>query len=655
MKLSNSIPENISAKQEYKKEQMQLNHQPSFKGAGLGGALNMFGNTMQGIENGGFLVSFLIQDALGMTAPRVGAAFLRDKEVTGEYNMQEGFEVLGREGLTGPCMMAVAPIMFALSAKFGKSTNINSQLIKRYGNSLKEILSKPGFDRSILNNAEKFKQEFYASNVRNILENTLGKEYVKDQSIINILKQISKYEKIPTDATLPKNWLGQPSKSKYRQQCLNEITEHINNLKYSTSSELDMLNKVKIGSKDLDEIRAFSTSDAIEAMIKYSDDAITLNKNLDKLDEAMAESIRDKSLAKRFITNVSTIAATLGVLSVLPKLYIRSSISPGARTAMQLKNNEANKDKQNSNQEVSFKAGKPKMSWLEKLGKKLSKFLDKEFVANELEYNGHNFTNTLMAGLSIFGLLTPRGLKAYNRAQVDENGKKDLSEIYEILIRDLSSSLAVVFAVPMLTRAAVTSYEDKSGFVLMQKDRSKSKWASYLDLLNPYSKAHVLKNSEINALYNNINSKDKMLNFCNYINNNGGDLEKIISKSEHVNTVFNENTMKLSELAHLSKKEKNQKILSFFESLGRDGKLDKKSVDSMITKLMKGGSKPNANKILGFARGLNSVPGIITTFLISPYILGWFIPRLTYANTRRMHEKAENERQQKAQNIDKAV
>ena len=322
---------------------------------------------------------------------------------------------------------------------------------------------------------------------------------------------------------------------------------------------------------------------------------------------------------------------------------------------IKLKNNEANKDKQNSNQEVSFKAGKPKMSWLEKLGKKLSKFLDKEFVANELEYNGHNFTNTLMAGLSIFGLLTPRGLKAYNRAQVDENGKKDLSEIYEILIRDLSSSLAVVFAVPMLTRAAVTSYEDKSGFVLMQKDRSKSKWASYLDLLNPYSKAHVLKNSEINALYNNINSKDKMLNFCNYINNNGGDLEKIISKSEHVNTVFNENTMKLSELAHLSKKEKNQKILSFFESLGRDGKLDKKSVDSMITKLMKGGSKPNANKILGFARGLNSVPGIITTFLISPYILGWFIPRLTYANTRRMHEKAENERQQKAQNIDKAV
>ncbi len=50
-------------------------------------------------------------------------------------------------------------------------------------------------------------------------------------------------------------------------------------------------------------------------------------------------------------------------------------------------------------------------------------------------------------------------MKAYNRAQVDDNGKKDMTEIYEILIRDVSSSLAVVFAVPMLTRAFVSSYE----------------------------------------------------------------------------------------------------------------------------------------------------------------------------------------------------
>ena len=89
---------------------------PNFK-AGIGDiALNAAGNSMQWIQDKGFLASFLIQDTLGMTVPRSAAGFLRDKEITGEYNMQEGFEVIGREGLTGPCMMAVAPIMMGLAA-----------------------------------------------------------------------------------------------------------------------------------------------------------------------------------------------------------------------------------------------------------------------------------------------------------------------------------------------------------------------------------------------------------------------------------------------------------------------------------------------------------------------------------------------------------
>ena len=112
--------------------------QPSFKAGPLDGSLVLAGGLMQWIQDQGFLASFLIQDLLGMTAPRVGAAFLRDKEVTGKYNIQEGFEVLGREGLTGPCMMAVAPLMLWGAARFGKSTSVNSQLIKRFGNSLKD-------------------------------------------------------------------------------------------------------------------------------------------------------------------------------------------------------------------------------------------------------------------------------------------------------------------------------------------------------------------------------------------------------------------------------------------------------------------------------------------------------------------------------------
>ena len=67
---------------------------PNFKS---GGFLGMAANVMQGIENQGYLASFLIQDGLGMTAPRVWTGFNRDKEITGKWNVQEGFEVLGRE------------------------------------------------------------------------------------------------------------------------------------------------------------------------------------------------------------------------------------------------------------------------------------------------------------------------------------------------------------------------------------------------------------------------------------------------------------------------------------------------------------------------------------------------------------------------------
>lgn len=600
--------------------------QPAFKSA-MTPVLSASGGIMQSIENGGFLVSFIIQDFLGMTIPRTIVGFRRDKDKTGHYNKQEGFEVLGREGLTGPCMMAVAPLCLLVAAKCaGKSTSVNTELIKKFGNSLKEVLAKPEFDKNLLKAPEKFKQEFYKTNIEKILIDTVGKENATKESVEYIMKQLQNMEKIPADVKL-KRFRG---KSKYKSECMDNIVNYINEIKLKTSSDLDMLCKVKFGSDKLNDKKTFATKDAFDAMIKYTDDAIVANKNIDKLNELEAEKFKNKSLAKRIITNVSMIFTTLGVLSVLPKIYARSNVAPGARNNVQ--NNAEQKEQSN----VSFK-GKGKSSLLEKLGKLIGKNKS-DFVSSELEYNGHNFTNTLMAGLSIFGLLVPRGLRAYNRAQTDETtGKKDLTELWEILIRDVTSSLAVVFAVPMGTRAAVTAYENKSGFVLMQKNRDMSKKKTILDLLNPYSKAHVMTNAEITALYDNINSKAKMLNFCKYIDKNGGDLQKIISKSENASSVFNKSTMELSSLKGLKKADKNKKIIEFFE------KFDKP--DSVIKNLMKGAGAGKKNKILAFARGLNSVPGLLTTIFISPYLLGCFIPKLTYKNTRRIHEKQDRERE----------
>lgn len=616
--------------------QKETNTSPAFRG-GVDSFLNKSGWLMNKIENGGFLALFLIQDFLGMTVPRTCAGFLRDKEVTGEYNIQEGFEVLGREGLTGPCMMAVAPLSLYLASKsMGQSVGVNSELIKRYGNSLKEMVSSPEFNKELLNDASKFKSEFYKKNIENILKQTLGEQSKEEleASVEYIMKQLENYENIPKDAKL-KKFMG---KSQYRAECLENINSHINNLKYTKHTDLDMLQKVKFGVYGEKDVKVFDSKRAFEGLVKYSNDAIKFNKALDKLDGTVAESLKHNALGKRVLINAGMIAATLGVLSVLPKLYLRSNTAPGARKK---------DDVQNSSENVSFKGKDGGV--VNKLGKILDKN-KKAFVSSELEYNGHNFTNTLMAGLSLFGLITPRCMRAYSRAQVDEKtGKKDLTELWEIIIRDVFSSLSVVFAVPMMTRALVTSYEKNSGYVLMHKDRTKDGFKTVLDLFNPYSKAHVLSNAEITALYDNVNTKEKMVNFCKYIDKNGGNLQKILSKSDSARKLFNEKTQTLESIKQMGKEKGNKAIISFMENIEQQAEklgknTDKESVNKLISKLMRYASKGSNSKITAAARGLNSLPGLLTTLFISPYILGWFIPRLTYRNTRRIHAKEDKER-----------
>ena len=122
--------------------------------------LNGSGTLMSTIDNQGYVLSFLIQDGLGMTFPRVVTGFFRDKETTGHYNPKEALEVFLREAITGPYMMAVAPAMLFLAGKFCKSTNTNTRLIKIMGENLKSMIKDPAFDKNIMKNSQDFKNKF---------------------------------------------------------------------------------------------------------------------------------------------------------------------------------------------------------------------------------------------------------------------------------------------------------------------------------------------------------------------------------------------------------------------------------------------------------------------------------------------------------------
>ena len=139
-------------------------------------------------------------------------------------------------------------------------------------------------------------------------------------------------------------------------------------------------------------------------------------------------------------------------------------------------------------------------------------------------------------------------------------------------------------------------------------------------------------------------TKDKLMNFANFVDKNGGDLEKILSKSEFKNEMFNDKTFTLDSIKSLAKKDKNKKIIEMFEKFEVT---DSKAVNETISKLMKGAGDIKKNKIASVARGFNSMPGLISTFVISPVLLGVLIPKLTYFNTKKAHMKMAAEKENK--------
>ena len=616
----------------YKDSKQKLSHKnqqngaynPSFKSIGMSSVLDLSSFMMQWIESKGYLVSFLIQDGLGMTAPRVWTGFHRDKEITGEYNVQEGLEVLGREGITGPYIIGVAPAILALTGKFCKSTNTNTRLIKRLGANLKEMISKPEFDKSIKNDAQKFKNEFYKYNLSKIYKDTVPNDTKSEETINYLVAEFEKYNSKDKKAS---------------KEALNNIVEKINNKMVENSDSLYSINKVYVGTDSTKT--AFSSGEVIRALKDFGEDAIANNSAASSIDASAVDNIKNNFAAKRLLTNIANIVVTLGGLSILPKLYAPSDVAPGAKTMAHLQHKDGNNNTKDASN-PSFKGkGINTDGFFAKFGKLITKYTP-EKLHELLEYTGYNFSKTTFALLATLGLLLPRGKRAWDRAQIDENGKRDMTEINEILLRDTVSSLSVVFAVPLLTKMMVRSYEDKLGFILTNRaSDGKNAFRRAMDVINPYSDLEVLSVADLDAIYGNIDSKAKLLNFSKFVNSKGGDLEKIISKSENSNVMFNDKTFTLESIKNLSKAEKNKKIIELFERIDEAYP----HVKEGISKLMKGSGNIKHNKIAKMARGLNSLPGFISTVFISPVLLGILIPMLTYHNTRKANAKKMAETQ----------
>ena len=486
------------------------------------------------------------------------------------------------------------------------------------------MISKPEFDKSIKNDAQKFKKEFYKYNLSKIYKDTVPNDTKSEETINYLVAEFEKYNSKDKKAS---------------KEALNNIVEKINNKMVENSDSLYSINKLYVGTDSTKT--AFSSGEVIRALKDFGEDAIANNSAASSIDASAVDNIKNNFAAKRLLTNIANIVVTLGGLSILPKLYAPSDVAPGAKTMAHLQHKDGNNNTKDASN-PSFKGkGINTDGFFAKFGKLITKYTP-EKLHELLEYTGYNFSKTTFALLATLGLLLPRGKRAWDRAQIDENGKRDMTEINEILLRDTVSSLSVVFAVPLLTKMMVRSYEDKLGFILTNRaSDGKNAFRRAMDVINPYSDLEVLSVADLDAIYGNIDSKAKLLNFSKFVNSKGGDLEKIISKSENSNVMFNDKTFTLESIKNLSKAEKNKKIIELFERIDEADP----HVKEGISKLMKGSGNIKHNKIAKMARGLNSLPGFISTVFISPVLLGILIPMLTYHNTRKANAKKMAEKQ----------
>lgn len=653
--------------------------------------LTSLGTLKQKIETAGFVALFLIQDGLGMTLPRTWTGFNRDIEITGKYHIQEGLEVFGREGLTGPAMMAIPAGVFALTrASMGKSTYVNTRLIKSFGKTVVNLVKNNSY-----NSAEQLKSAVLENGLRKMYRETVGTEasadviskvmakleraaQVKaferpksmtideikktfgDEYGIDAIKAITQKEGLKADSVIEGGLLKKVVKA-IKSDLSNPMQAEINNALLETSgADLSRLNKVILdGNK-------FDVKEATNGLIAYAHDSATRVKNVSDLSAEKAEEFMNSMIGKRWTSNVAAGATVLGVMNYLPKLYAFGDKPPGETSKCEaahrphpvdgVHHKHHGKHVHNTHDHVidgsleksgEVKKGDVAFTGLfSKMGSKIANW--KDFALAEGEFHGFNFSNTLMSAISIVGLTIPRASRAYERAPIKDPEtrknegwfsrlfKKDISEIKEILVRDPLSALFVVFAVPLATRGMIKSYEKTSGFVLINHEADEGKgFKKFLKYLNPYNGIGVISNSELDALYGGIDSHNKLVNVCEYLDKKGGDLEKIFSKAEMKEEVFNENSFTLKSLRNLKTAEKNKQILEYIKAA--DSGLQTKMVDSLLPAL----KKLKNNKALGIAKSLSSIPFLLNLIVVSPFLLGVTIPKYTYKLTRKSGDKLE--------------
>ena len=636
--ISNSTTISINNNRVKNNNKQQKQNTPKFKGLGSA-IMNGAGWTMNSIENGGFVASFLIQDTLGMTVPRTREGLYRDRDKKNtkfkDMNFKEAGEVFIREFLSGPLMMFTPFIVFALTKKFiGKSTFTNTGLLKKMGKNFTEVAK----NKTAGETTKTLKENFYRKSIKDMVSHTTPEaSEQKTNDIVNtIYGHVAKLDNLESKV---KTAEGLSFKDKFlnifrkksnkvvseKQQIQNEIAttkssiaNEFNNFHAENSTNLEYANKIKLDND------TYGSEAAITAMRSYASD-ILKNKKAEEITEQTTKQFEKTSMAKRIFSTIAASLATIGSTSIVPSLYaILNPVPPGALD--ESCNNASHNHAQTSVKTTSQQT--------KQTDNKKGAVQFKGNILKHLQFDGNQLTPALMTTLAAGGLIAPRIHTAVKRAPIDkETGKKDLIEVPEILTRDVTSTAAVTFGVPVLTKAMVNLYEKPTGFVLTNGSHEKTSiFKKVLDTINPLSKVEPFSNKDIKEIYGNVDNKAKLTNFAQFIDKNDGNLFKVFKTLKNGKSTFAGTVADFDTISKLDNKSANAKIMEVIANNFDDNKV------KLLMEPAKAG-KPNG--MLKRARGLNSLPRGVNTLILVPAFLGIILPKIVYGITAKNRKKAE--------------
>ena len=600
------------------------------------GAQPSFGNLSSGvvslmdwIESGGFITSFIIQDGLGMVAPRIGTGLLRGRgsidPKTGEKrgcNWEFARREALRELLSGPSAYFIPLAMISGIKKLGKANNVPVDLINGYGSEFSRYTKEPLSQNKTLN-----KCDFYTQIFENLLTNSTDGSLKADV----IKEKAASYAKQLLD-------IDDTSSNKVRKVLVNNLKEDFINIRRLHSDV--MVDDTAAVLKSDDKYISKGIKKILSSLSDYTHDALHythkhLKEDTPEAVEKLINNFNLKRTGTRVVTNLSMWGAVAAGFILIPKIYnLGLKHDPGlvgtaaegtmtestANTAQNTKTAETAKDTPEDNKQQADGKQVSFAGWQSSLGKtvlnnnKLGKFL------KNFEFDNASMPANAMAA-ALFGFcLPPRYIDA-----------KSNFERGEILFRDITSFIAILFGAKALSRVFSQTFTKMSGIALQVRDEGFEKRSlpgKVWQYFSANSDISNLTSRQLEAKYANPSgAKNGILGMIDFIQNNHGDVRKAFSIDKGVK----ENIEKLlggKSIKNATVDEIKNAIKNGAESV------ELKNIYKILDNV-------KGNKLLGRAKLLNSLFDALSTFALVPLFMIWVSHKCTKMTKERSEKLAK--------------